>query len=105
MPCFELTEGPACSLKGGVERLAFSVLWELTPAVDTVAVRFTKSVIKSRAALTYEAAQLRIDACHGDDERAADDVDRALCLLMKVARVLRQRRCASGCTSTLQQRA
>ena len=28
-----------CSLRGGVERLAFSVLWEVTPNVDVVNVR------------------------------------------------------------------
>ena len=29
-----------CSLRGGVERLAFSVLWEVTPNVDVVNVRW-----------------------------------------------------------------
>lgn len=35
-----------CSLRADVERLAFSVLWEMTPDARTVGVRFTKSVIK-----------------------------------------------------------
>ena len=29
-----------CSLRGGVERLAFSVLWEMSPDVDVVNVRW-----------------------------------------------------------------
>ena len=35
-----------CSLRAGVERLAFSVLWEITEDARIVSVRFTKSVIK-----------------------------------------------------------
>ncbi len=35
-----------CSLRAGGERLAFSVIWELTPDAQPVAVRFTKSVIR-----------------------------------------------------------
>ena len=35
-----------CSLRSGVERLAFSVLWEVTPDAVPVNVRFTKSVIR-----------------------------------------------------------
>eukprot|EP00958_Prasinococcus_capsulatus_P026105 scaffold4595_cov415-Prasinococcus_capsulatus_cf.AAC.3 len=51
-----------CSLRSGVERLAFSVLWEVAPdTCDVVSVDFTKSVIKSVAALTYGEAQARID--------------------------------------------
>jgi exosome complex exonuclease DIS3/RRP44 len=53
---------------GGVERLTFSALWEMTPEADTVAVRFTKGVIRSRAALTYAEAQARIDDAADNDE-------------------------------------
>ena len=35
-----------CSLRGDVERLAFSVLWEMDEHANAVSVRFTKSVIK-----------------------------------------------------------
>lgn len=35
-----------CSLRANVDRLAFSVIWELTPDIQTVAVSFTKSVIR-----------------------------------------------------------
>ena len=35
-----------CSLRADVERLAFSVLWEITEDARVIGVRFTKSVIK-----------------------------------------------------------
>ena len=35
-----------CSLRGGVERLAFSVLWEMDENANALSVRFTKSVIR-----------------------------------------------------------
>ena len=35
-----------CSLRAGVERLAFSVLWEVDQHARVVSVRFTKSVIR-----------------------------------------------------------
>ncbi|KAG6329453.1 hypothetical protein ID866_9636, partial [Astraeus odoratus] len=50
-----------CSLRAGVERLAFSVIWELTENADMVNVRFTKSVISSKAAFEYSEAQMRLD--------------------------------------------
>eukprot|EP00921_Rhytidocystis_pertsovi_P014655 GHVQ01023629.1.p1 GENE.GHVQ01023629.1~~GHVQ01023629.1.p1 ORF type:complete len:708 (+),score=95.68 GHVQ01023629.1:517-2640(+) len=50
-----------CSLVGGSERLAFSVLWEMTPNAEVVSKSFHKTVIKSSAALTYAEAQMRID--------------------------------------------
>ena len=50
-----------CSLRAGVERLAFSVLWEMSAQAETVAVRFTKTVIRSHAALSYGEAQARMD--------------------------------------------
>lgn len=50
-----------CSLRPYVERLAFSVIWELTQDAKIVNVRFTKSVISSKEAFTYEAAQKRKD--------------------------------------------
>jgi len=60
-----------CSLRGGEERLAFSVLWEVTPEADIVATRFTKSLIRSRAAMTYAEAQSRIDDARLTDELTA----------------------------------
>ena len=60
--------------RSGVDRLAFSVIWEVTPpgaegGAEVLSRRFTKSVIRSRAALTYAEAQARID-----DARLADEL-------------------------------
>ena len=37
-----------CSIRGDEERLAFSVIWEMTPAAEIVKVDITKSVILSK---------------------------------------------------------
>lgn len=51
-----LTEN-LCSLVGQVERLAFSVMWEIEPKTATiVSTEFTKSVIKSKDAMNYKQA-------------------------------------------------
>ena len=50
-----------CSLKPYVERFAFSTIWEMTPNGEIVSSDFTKSVIRSREAFSYEQAQIRID--------------------------------------------
>lgn len=55
-----LTES-LCSLVSKVDRLAFSVIWEITPDAKIVNTEFTKSVIRSRASLTYQQAQAIID--------------------------------------------
>ena len=56
--------------------------------------RFTKSIIKSRAALTYAEAQTLID-----DERLTDDISVGLRRLNQVARILRKRRADRGALS------
>ena len=49
--------------------------------------RFRRSIIKSRAAMTYQEAQTRID-----DERLHDDVTLGLRRMNAAAKVLRKRR-------------
>ncbi|KAF9243101.1 hypothetical protein BU15DRAFT_86519 [Melanogaster broomeanus] len=56
-----------CSLRPHVERLAFSAIWELTEDAEIVNVRFTKSVIASKAAFEYEEAQMRKDDTNQTD--------------------------------------
>ncbi|KAK9849652.1 hypothetical protein WJX84_007532, partial [Apatococcus fuscideae] len=80
-----------CSLRGGVERLAFSVIWEMTPQADAVSVRFTKSVICSKAALSYAEAQARMD-----DERLHDEITVGLRRLNSMAKIMRARRFDQG---------
>ena len=83
-----------CSLRGGVERLAFSALLELTPAGDVVAAEFAKTVIKSRAALTYHQAQVFIDDADGAHD--AGPVAASVRRLAKLGRALRAKRMAAG---------
>ena len=81
-----------CSLKGNVDRFAFSVLWEVTPSADIVNVEFKKSIIHSIAALTYQQAQGMIDRPDSDDDIQAAAVKR----LASLARKFRERRINAG---------
>jgi exoribonuclease R len=48
-----------CSLHEKVDRLVFSVIWEMTPNAEIVSSRYHKSVINSVGAFTYAQAQER----------------------------------------------
>ncbi|KAK4560413.1 exosome catalytic subunit dis3 [Recurvomyces mirabilis] len=80
-----------CSLKPYVERFAFSVIWEVDPNADIVNSTFTKSVIRSREAFSYEAAQLRID-----DKSQQDELTQGMRHLMMLSKKLRAQRMAAG---------
>ncbi|KAF7544075.1 hypothetical protein G7Z17_g10237 [Cylindrodendrum hubeiense] len=83
-----------CSLKPYVERYAFSVLWELNEDADIISVRFTKSVIKSREAFSYEQAQLRID-----DASQQDDLTNGMRMLLALSKKLKKKRMDAGALS------
>ncbi|KAI7647973.1 ribonuclease R, partial [Hortaea werneckii] len=80
-----------CSLKPYVERYAFSVIWELNENADIVNSSFTKSVIRSREAFAYEAAQLRID-----DASQQDELTQGMRHLMMLSKRLRAKRMEAG---------
>jgi exosome complex exonuclease DIS3/RRP44 len=80
-----------CSLKPYVERYAFSVLWEITPDADIVNSQFTKSVIRSREAFSYEQAQIRID-----DKSQQDDLTNGMRTLLMLSKKLKQKRMDAG---------
>lgn len=80
-----------CSLRGGVERLTFSVIWEMTQDAHVVSAYFTKAIIKSRAALSYQEAQTRMD-----DEKLEDDITVSLRTMNRLAKILRLRRAEQG---------
>ncbi|KAL7529768.1 hypothetical protein ACHAXR_006890, partial [Thalassiosira sp. AJA248-18] len=83
-----------CSLKGNVDRFAFSVLWEVTPDARIVDVEFKKSIIHSIAALTYQQAQSLIDK---PDKDCKDDIQAgAVKRLASLARKFRARRIEAG---------
>lgn len=83
-----------CSLKPYVERYAFSAIWEMTPDAEVVNVRFTKSVIKSREAFSYEEAQLRVE-----DESQQDDLTTGIRTLLMLSKKLKQQRMDAGALS------
>ncbi|KAF5383399.1 hypothetical protein D9757_006150 [Collybiopsis confluens] len=80
-----------CSLRPFVERLAFSAIWELTPDAEIVSVRFAKSVILSKAAFTYEEAQIR-----KDDPNLQDELTTSVRILNSLAIKLKAKRMAAG---------
>ncbi|PKI85124.1 Dis3p [Malassezia vespertilionis] len=80
-----------CSLRPFVERLAFSVVWEVTPDAEIVHTAFFKSVIASKAAFTYEEAQTR-----KDDASLNDAITKSIRLLNTLAIKLKQRRMENG---------
>ncbi|KAI9635360.1 uncharacterized protein MKK02DRAFT_36673 [Dioszegia hungarica] len=83
-----------CSLRPFVERLAFSVIWELTPTGEIVNERFVKSVIASKEAFTYEAAQVR-----KDDKSLNDPLTMGIRLLNTLAIALKKNRIKAGALS------
>lgn len=87
----ELLSSNLCSLRSGEERFAFSCIWEMTTEAEIVSTRFTKSVIRSRVALTYAEAQMRID-----DLNQCDVITQSLRCLNKLAKILKQRRIEKG---------
>merc|ERR1719228_381193 len=87
----ELLSSNLCSLRGGVERFAFSCVWEMTSKAEIVSTKFHKSIIKSRAAMTYEEAQNKID-----DENDESSIAKSLRILLKLSRELKQRRVDNG---------
>ncbi|XP_058098266.1 exosome complex exonuclease RRP44 homolog A [Magnolia sinica] len=80
-----------CSLRSDVERLAFSVIWEMTPNAEIISTRYTKSVIKSCAALSYVEAQARMD-----DSRLMDPLTTDLRNMNSLAKIMRLRRIERG---------
>ncbi|XP_061783117.2 exosome complex exonuclease RRP44 isoform X1 [Nerophis lumbriciformis] len=87
----ELLSSNLCSLRSDVERLAFSCIWEINQEAQIVKTRFTKSVINSKASLTYAEAQMRID-----DTSKNDDVTKSLRGLNKLAKILKKGRIEKG---------
>lgn len=80
-----------CSLHCNVDRLAFSVIWEITPDAEIVNTKYTKSIIRSRASLEYSEAQARLD-----DKNATDPVSIGIKGLNSLAKKLAEKRKENG---------
>ncbi|KAB1267766.1 Exosome complex exonuclease RRP44 [Camelus dromedarius] len=87
----ELLSSNLCSLRSNVDRLAFSCIWEMNDNAEILKTRFTKSVINSKASLTYAEAQMRIDSATMND-----NITTSLRGLNKLAKILKKRRIEKG---------
>ncbi|XP_066596305.1 exosome complex exonuclease RRP44 [Prorops nasuta] len=87
----ELLSSNICSLRGGEERFAFSCIWEVDRDANIIHTKFHKSIIKSRKAMTYEEAQLKID-----DKAQNDTIAESLRNLNDLAKKLKKGRLANG---------
>lgn len=83
-----------CSLRSDANRLSFSCIWEVRPQdVSIVSTRFAKSIIRSRASLTYDQAQSRLD---GPVREGDDQITTSLRILSTLAKGLKAHRIAAG---------
>lgn len=80
-----------CSLVSGVDRFAFSIIWEMTQDGEIINTKFTKSVIHSQASLTYDQAQDMLD--HPEKKGTIPDAVRSL---NKIAKIQRKKRMDNG---------
>uniref|UniRef100_A0A8C5SEZ9 Protein DIS3 homolog n=1 Tax=Laticauda laticaudata TaxID=8630 RepID=A0A8C5SEZ9_LATLA len=87
----DLLSSNLCSLRSNVDRFAFSCIWEMNQNAEILATRFTKSVINSKASLTYAEAQMKIDSA-----TLKDDITTSLRGLNRLAKILKKRRRENG---------
>lgn len=87
----ELLSSDLCSLRGEVERFAFSCVWEISPEAEILSTKFHKSIIRSRRAMTYEEAQNKID-----DPNDTDALATSLRILLKLSKIMKRRRIENG---------
>lgn len=80
-----------CSLRDDYPRFAFTCLWEMTPDAKIIRNEFHKSIILSKASLTYAQAQMKID-----DKNSNDDLTLGLRRLNKIAKILKAERIRNG---------
>lgn len=81
-----------CSLIGQKERYTFSVIWKIdSQTAEVRETSFHKSIICSRAAMTYAEAQLKIDS-----QDMTDEVSQGLRRLNNLAKKLRKKRMDRG---------
>ena len=80
-----------CSLVGNQDRLAFSVLWEIEPKTAKILnTKFCKSIIHSKASLSYQAAHNLIHA------NSNDELSQSLRRLLAISKILKQKRIENG---------
>ncbi|KAK9763478.1 hypothetical protein K7432_009798 [Basidiobolus ranarum] len=93
-----------CSLNPGVDRLAFSVMWKMTPDARIIDMWCGRTVIKSCGKLSYEAAQNVIDGNHLDMgvkiyDQSREEVEEDIRTFHKLSLALRKMRFDNGALS------
>ncbi|KAL3121606.1 hypothetical protein niasHT_008735 [Heterodera trifolii] len=88
----ELLSSNLCSLRENELRYAFSVIWTMDAEANIEKVRFCKSLIRSRAALTYQNAQEMVD----NAKEHCDNISMSLRRLLSLSRLLKARRRTVG---------
>ncbi|KAJ2162481.1 hypothetical protein GGF46_000612 [Coemansia sp. RSA 552] len=93
----EVLSEQVCSLRGGRDRFAVSVLWDLDHDYNTRNIWFGRTVIRSACEMYYEQAQAFLD---GKGAGLDPKLEKQLCTstveLAKAMRVLRERRRQRG---------
>lgn len=93
-----------CSLFPGVDKLAFSVFWEITKDAKVLSHRFAKTVINSCCQLAYEHAQAVLDGKENVQDvfpeiyngHKFEDVSKIIKILGSVAAIFRKDRFDGG---------
>ncbi|KAJ2558923.1 hypothetical protein EV175_000573 [Coemansia sp. RSA 1933] len=105
-----------CSLNPGVDRLAFSVMWEMDPQTATVqSTWFGRTIINSACKLAYDDAQHIIEGNHLSDDipcyevakgktaRASSShkaqIEASILWIYRLSRIMRKRRFENGALS------
>ena len=83
-----------CSLTTLCDHVAFSVIWEMTPKAEIISIDFFKSLIRSKASLSYEQAQKRIN-----DKEDISEISLSLRNLLEISKILKEGRKKNGSLS------
>jgi len=85
----EVLSNNICSLKPNIDRLAYSILFEMDESANVLDYTIKKTVIHSDVRFTYQTAQKTIDDKKGD-------LVKELLLLDKLSKILREKRQKNG---------
>ncbi|XP_026731380.1 DIS3-like exonuclease 2 [Trichoplusia ni] len=93
-----------CSLFPGVDKLAFSVFWEITKNAEVLSHRFAKTVINSCCQLAYEHAQAVLDDKEDSEEKFPEtyngfvykDIYKAIKIIGSISAKFRKHRFDNG---------
>ncbi|KAK8809491.1 hypothetical protein WA158_000434 [Blastocystis sp. Blastoise] len=80
-----------CSIVGGEDRFAFSVVWEIDHHANIIKSDYFRSIIRSRRAMTYAQAQEILDT-----PNSTDILTEGLHILLDISKILKDNRLRKG---------